>query len=109
MDNKFATLAEACPQRAKNSQKQPKTAKNANASTECGFLALKMPMGCHLGHACKVSRAGSKKILHMHGSLESAYCMYCNQKVILNFIKILFFKFHQNQTQNFFDLEGSPL
>ena len=30
-------------------------------------------------------RAGSKKILHMHGSLESAYCMYCNQKVILNF------------------------
>ena len=21
----------------------------------------------------------------MHGSLESAYCMYCNQKVILNF------------------------
>ena len=30
-------------------------------------------------------RAGSKKILHMHGSLENAYCMYCNQKTILNF------------------------
>ena len=30
-------------------------------------------------------RAGSKKILHMHGSLEHAYCMYCNQKVVLNF------------------------
>ena len=30
-------------------------------------------------------RAGSKKILHMHGSLENAYCMYCNQKAILNF------------------------
>ena len=30
-------------------------------------------------------RAGSKKILHMHGSLENAYCMYCNKKVILNF------------------------
>ena len=30
-------------------------------------------------------RAGTKKILHMHGSLESAYCMYCKNKVILNF------------------------
>ena len=30
-------------------------------------------------------RAGSKKILHMHGSLESAYCMYCNEEVKLNF------------------------
>ena len=30
-------------------------------------------------------RAGSRKILHMHGSLDSAYCMYCNKKVILNF------------------------
>ena len=49
------------PKTAKNSQKQPKTAKNVNASTECGFLALKMPMGCHVGHACKVSRAASKK------------------------------------------------
>ena len=30
-------------------------------------------------------RAGSKKILHMHGSLEYAYCMYCNHKANLNF------------------------
>lgn len=30
-------------------------------------------------------KAGTKKILHMHGSLENGYCMYCKQKVNLNF------------------------
>ena len=30
-------------------------------------------------------RAGSKKILHMHGSLENAYCMYCKNKIKYNF------------------------
>ena len=30
-------------------------------------------------------KAGSKKIFHMHGSLEKVYCMYCNHKEIFNF------------------------
>ncbi len=30
-------------------------------------------------------RAGSKKILHMHGSLEKIYCMYCKHSEIFNF------------------------
>lgn len=30
-------------------------------------------------------RAGSKKILHMHGTLNEAFCMNCNNKEYLNF------------------------
>ncbi len=30
-------------------------------------------------------QAGSKKILHMHGSLEKAYCMYCSNTVKYDF------------------------
>ncbi len=30
-------------------------------------------------------QAGSKKIVHMHGSLEKAYCMYCNSRVKYDF------------------------
>ena len=30
-------------------------------------------------------KAGSKKILHMHGSLENAFCMYCNHIIKLDF------------------------
>ncbi len=30
-------------------------------------------------------KAGSKKILHMHGSLENAFCMYCNHLIELDF------------------------
>tara|TARA_B100000963_G_C22372853_1_gene556676 strand:+ start:22 stop:738 length:717 start_codon:yes stop_codon:yes gene_type:complete len=30
-------------------------------------------------------RAGSKKLLHMHGSLDKAYCMNCSDRIILDF------------------------
>ena len=30
-------------------------------------------------------KAGSKKIIHMHGTLEHAYCMNCNEKYKLDF------------------------
>ncbi len=31
-------------------------------------------------------KAGSQKLLHMHGSLDYAYCMYCNNKTKLDFV-----------------------
>tara|TARA_B100000287_G_scaffold433966_1_gene497091 strand:- start:45 stop:761 length:717 start_codon:yes stop_codon:yes gene_type:complete len=30
-------------------------------------------------------KAGSQKLLHMHGTLDKAYCMICNHSLILNF------------------------
>ena len=30
-------------------------------------------------------KAGSKNLLHMHGSLESLYCMYCGNKITYDF------------------------
>ena len=30
-------------------------------------------------------RAGSKKLIHMHGSLDKAYCMNCSDRIILDF------------------------
>ena len=30
-------------------------------------------------------KAGSKNLLHMHGSLESLYCMYCGNKIAYDF------------------------
>ena len=54
-------------------------------------------------------KAGTEKILHMHGSLENLFCMYCNNKIPYDFElkKITFCKVVISQERLGLTLYGS--